>query len=149
MEADILLSSSPHEPGKNWHTPKRARVRQARADGKSWRQIHQELGVPKGIAQRICKSNSDRRTRKGKQYQKKLLNIRHLRRIIRFIAQSHSTRRMTFEQVKKALNLPASARTIRRELRKIGYRRCIACPKPFISRAQAKKRLAFAYEHRW
>jgi hypothetical protein len=56
---------------------------------------------------------------------------------------------MTFEQVRRALNIPASARTIRRELRKAGYRRCIACPRPFISRAQAKKRLSFAYKHRW
>jgi hypothetical protein len=56
---------------------------------------------------------------------------------------------MTFEQVKRALNIQASARTIRRELRKAGYRRCIACPRPFILRAQAKKRLAFAYKHRW
>ena len=56
---------------------------------------------------------------------------------------------MTFKQVKRALNLPALARTIRRELRKISYRCCIACLRSFISRAQAKKRLAFAYEHRW
>ena len=34
-------------------------------------------------------------------------------------------------------------------VRRKGYRRCIACPRPFISRKQAKKRLAFAKKHRW
>ena len=30
-----------------------------------------------------------------------------------------------------------------------GYRRCIACPRPFITRLQAKKRVVFAKAHRW
>jgi len=149
MQTDILSSSPIHEPGDNWKTPKRARVRQARADGKSWKQIFQEIGVPKSSAQRMCRAKSSRTTRKGKVYRPKLLNKRTIRQIIRYISQNYSTRRMTFDQVKRALNIPASARTIRRELRKAGYRRCIACPRPFISRVQAKKRLAFAYKYRW
>ncbi|PMD39605.1 hypothetical protein L207DRAFT_512616 [Hyaloscypha variabilis F] len=44
-----------------------------------------------------------------------------------------STRRLTFEQVRTQLGIEASARTIRRELRRAGYRRCIACPRPYIS----------------
>ncbi|PVH67981.1 hypothetical protein DL98DRAFT_475182 [Cadophora sp. DSE1049] len=52
--ATELLSSSPiHETGQNWRTPKRARVRQARADGKSWTQIFKELGVPRSTARDI------------------------------------------------------------------------------------------------
>jgi hypothetical protein len=149
MQADILSSSPIHKPGCVWKTPKRARVRQARADGKSWKQIFEEIGVPKSSAQRICRAATSRTTRKGKQYQKKLLSIRDVRRIIRFICKNHGTRRMSFEQVKQLLNIQASPRTIRRELRRAGYRRCIACPRPFISRQQAKKRVAFALEHRW
>jgi Transposase len=53
------------------------------------------------------------------------------------------------EVLQGQLGIKASARTIRRELRRAGYRRCISCLRPFITRAQAKKRLAFAYEHRW
>jgi hypothetical protein len=55
---------------------------------------------------------------------------------------------MIFEQVRKALNLSVSVYTIRRELYKASYRQCIAYPRPFISRAQAKKILHFAYKHR-
>ena len=134
----VLLSSSPiHESRDMWRTPKRARVRQARADGKSWSQIYAELGVPKSSAQRICKAKSSRTTRKGKPCKRRLLNTRAIRQIIRYIAQNWSTRRASFEQVRRALGIEASARTIRRELRKAGYRRCIACPRPFISRQQA------------
>ena len=149
METLILSSSPSHESGQNWLTPKRAKVRQARSDGKSWGQINKELGVPRSSARRICKDLSSRRTKNGKAYQKKLLSIRDIRQIIRTISRNYNSRRMTFEQVKRALNIQASARTIRRELRKASYRRCIACSRPFISRAQAKKRLAFAYKHRW
>lgn len=149
MTTDILSSSPVHEPNQNWPTPKRARVRQARANGKSWNQIFHELGVPRTTARRMCQAKSSRTTRKGKRYQQRLLNSRDIRQIIRYIASNYTTRRATFEQIKRALGIQASARTIRRELRRKGYRRCIACPRPFISRKQAKKRLAFAERHRW
>jgi len=149
MHYDTPSSSPPHEPGENWNTPKRARVRQMRRDGKSWGEINEELGVPRSSARLICKDKSSRTTRKGKEYQRKLTSTRLLRQIIRHIARNYSTRRLTFEEVRRQLNIEASTRTIRRELRKHGYRRCIACPRPFISRKQAKKRLGFALEHRW
>jgi hypothetical protein len=77
------------------------------------------------------------------------MSIRLVRQCIRTISKNWATRRMSFDQVKAQLNLPMSARTIRRELHRAGYRRCIACPRPFISRAQAKRRLVFSLEHRW
>lgn len=149
MQYDIPSSSPPHEDRANWNTPKRARVRQMRRDGKSWGQITSELRVKKSTAQDICKAPSSRTTRKGKQYHRKLLDLRTIRRIIRYIGTNFIMRRMRFEEVRLRLGIQASARTIRRELRLHGYRRCIACPRPFISRAQAKKRLTFAYKHRW
>lgn len=145
MATEVLSSSPIYEVGRNWHTPKRARVRQAREDGKSWGWIERELRVPRSTARGICKAPTSRRTRKWKQYQKKLLNRRDLRRIIRFISQNYTTRRLSFQRVRALLGIEASARTIRRELRKIGYRRCIACSRPFISRKQAKKRFGFAF----
>ena len=149
MNEAILLSSPIYKPGQNWTTPKRARVRQARADGKSWRIILLELGVPKSTAQRICKANSSRTSRKGKKYKKRILSKRDIRHILRLITKNYTSRRMSFEQVRATLNLPASARTIRRELRMAGYRRYIACPRPFITRLQAKKRVVFAKEYCW
>jgi len=149
MQNDIPSSSPPHESGTNWHTPKRSAIRQARRDGKSWGKISFEIGVTKSSARRICKAKSSRTTRKGKHYQRSLIDIRTVRQIIRHISKSYTTRRLTFIEVKAQLGLLASPRTIRRALRKNGYRRCIACPRPFISIAQAKKRLIFARRHRW
>ena len=86
MKVEILSPSSVHKSGQNWPTPKRARVRQTRANRKSWKQIFEDLGVPKSTAQRICKAKSSRTTRKGKQYQKRRLIIRWIRQIIRVIS---------------------------------------------------------------
>ena len=76
------------------------------------------------------------------------MSIRDIRQCIRHISYSWATRRMSFEQVRVQLGMQVSARTIRRELRRHGYRRCIACPRPYITRQQAKKRLTFALDHR-
>ncbi len=149
MQYDIPSSSPPHNDGENYNTPKRARVRQMRRDGFSWSSITQSLGVKKSTAQDICKAPSSRTTRKGKPYQKPLLSPRTVRQIIRYIATCYSTRRLTFEEVRRRLGIQASVRTIRRALRRHGYRRCIACPRPFISRAAARKRLSFCQSHRW
>jgi len=56
---------------------------------------------------------------------------------------------MSFETLKAQLPYLPSVRTIRRELARVGYRRYIACPRPYINRQQAKRRLAFAKTHRW
>jgi hypothetical protein len=149
MHYDIPSSPIVHEAGDNWNTPKRARVRQMRRDGNSWGAIKNELGVKRSTAQSICKDSSSRTTRKGKVYHHRLIDTRTIRQIIRHISRNYPSRRLSFEQVWWQLNLTASARTIRWELHHAGYRRCISCPRPYISRAQAKKRLDFAIAHRW
>jgi hypothetical protein len=73
-----------------------------------------------------------------------MMSVKEIRRALRFIATSYTTRCLTFEHVRNILGITASVRTIRRELCKIGYRRCVSCPRPFISGEQAKKRLSFA-----
>ena len=135
MKYDIPSSPIDHEPGDNWKTPKRARVRQMRRDRNSWGAIFIDLGVKCSTAQSICKDPSSRTTRKGKGYQCRLISASTLRQIIRHIAHNFPTRRLSFKQVRQQLNLTASARTIRRELCRAGYRRCISCPRPYISRA--------------
>src|SRR2546430_550805 len=100
------------------------------------------------IIRRILNQESSRRGRKGKVYKPHLMSTRDIRHCISHISKDWSTRRLSFAQVKAQLGVQASVRTIRRELRRAGYRRCIACPRPYISRNQAKKRLAFALEHR-
>ena len=111
---NIIPSSSPlHEPGQNWTTPKLARIRQMQRDGKSWREIFQSTKVPRPTARRICKEQSSRTTRKGKAYRPKMMTVREIRRIIRYIANNYAMRRLTFTQVRAHLGILASARTIR------------------------------------
>jgi len=149
MEAQIYSPSWRSKPNGEWKTPARSTVRSLWRDGYSVPEIIKKTGLPRTNIRRWIHAETSRTTRKGKATKPRLMSRRQIRQIIRYIAKNWSTRRLSFEQVKAHLNIPASTRTIRRELRKAGYRRCIACPRPFISRIQAKKRLAFALEHRW
>jgi hypothetical protein len=118
-------------------------------DGNSWRAIEIELKVKRSTAQKICKEPSSRTTCKGKVYHKRLIDKRTIHQLLREISCDYPSHRLSFEQVRRRLNLTVSAHTIQRELRRAGYRRCISCPRLYISRAQAKKRLNFAYSRRW
>jgi hypothetical protein len=78
-----------------------------------------------------------------------MMTVRKIRQCIRHISRDWSTRRLSFAQVKAQLGVKASVRTIQRELRRAGYRRCIAYPRPYILHKQAKKRLDFVLSYRW
>lgn len=127
----------------------RAKIRAVKAAGMSKYQIVKLSGLPKSSVGRILDAESSHSTREGKKYKPKLLNIRQIRQIIRFIAKDFTGRRKSWHQVKSELGIKASAETIRRTLPAYGFRRCIACPRQFISKKQAKRRLAFAKQHRW
>jgi Transposase len=147
---DIILSS-PCIPKENeeWPTPARAIIRAMSRLGFSQRDIILKTSAPRRTIRDILHQEHCRRSRKGKVYKPHLMSTREIRRCIRHIAKDWSTRRLSFEQVRAQLGIIASAHTIRRELRHAGYHRYITCPRPYISRKQAKKRLGFALEHRW
>ena len=149
---DSVLSSPPatlRAPKSNWDTPTRAKVRLLYKLGNGYDAIRNQTGMPKSTIRNIIKSHSSRRTRKGKSYKRKLISTRELRRVLRYIAQSWETRRASYARLKAECHINASTTTLRRALRAAGYRRCVACPRPFISRKQALKRLAFARKYRW
>ena len=147
------LLSSPlavaHSPNKEWHTPVRAKVRLLRKQGLSYSQISNATSLARSTIQRIIKAKSSRRSRKGKEYKPKRITPRDLRRIIRWVVTNWTTRRASYSRIKAALNINTSTTTIRRALRAAGYRRCVACPRPFINTNQAKRRLEFARRYRW
>ena len=148
MEDPILTSPLPKDK-REWPTPTRAVIRALQRDGLSQREIVKRTKVPRRSIRRILRQEHSRRTRRRKDPKPHMMSIREIRRCIRHISFNWSTRRMSFEQVRAQLGIRASVRTIRRELRYAGYRRCLSCPRPFITRAQAKKRYKFALEHRW
>jgi transposase len=150
---DKSLLSSPvlasRNPNSNWDTPSRAKIRVLAQTGLSQRKISQLCNVPQSTVNRIIKGKSSRRSRKGKTYKPVLITKREIQRIIQYISRSWEGRRATYAQIKSTCHITASTSTIQRALKRAGYRRCIACPRPFISALAAKKRLAFARKYRW
>ena len=152
MDTNILSSpAKAHKPNTEWDTPTRAKIRSLRAAGKSYREIRKltDNKLSRSTIQKIIKASSSRRSRKNKTYKPKLLNARDLRRIQRYVETSWETRVASWAAIKRDLNLNVSASTIRRALKTLGYRRCIACPRPFINKEQAKRRLQFCINHYW
>ncbi len=149
MNDDCIFSSPPQKENGEWPTPIRKVVRSLQRDGLSQREIVKKTTLPRRSIRRILHQEKSKRDRKKILPRPHLMTQRDIRRCIRHISKDWSTRRLTFDQVKAQLDITALARTIRRELRRSGYRRCIACPRPYISRKQAKRRLGFALEHRW
>ena len=149
METPVLLSSPLAKESREWPTPARAVIRALQKQGKSQREMVAETHVPRRTIRRILKQESSRRDRKRKLPKPHLLSQRTIRQIIRTISKDWSTRKLSFSDIKTLLHLTPSVRTIRRELAHAGYRRCIACPRPYITRAQAKQRLRFARDHKW
>lgn len=151
---DINILSSPakaHTKGQEWDTPTRAKVRALRAAGKSYKEIKDAIGgrLQRSTIQRIIKAPSSKRSRKGKQYKPKKLTLRDIRQIRRYVEASWDHRCASWARIKADLNLNTFTTCIRRTLKTLGYHRCIACPRPFINRKQALKRLYFCKKHRW
>ena len=152
MEASIILSPSTikqHGYKDMWKTPVRATVRSLRRQGHSYGQIKALTGLKRSTIQGIVKAPSSRTTRKGLATKKPVLEQADIKRIFRFVSESWTNRTKSWARIKAELHLEASTTTIRRAMRKHGYRRCVACRRPFISKKQAAKRLAFALKYRW
>jgi hypothetical protein len=145
---DIILSS-PCIPKENeeWPTPARAIIRGMSRLGFSQRDIVR-TGAKRRTIRDILHPEHCRRSQKNKVYKPHLMSICEICCCICYIANSWPTRCLTFEQVRSQLGIQASACTIQRELRRAGYRRCIVCPRPYISCQQAKRQVAFALEYR-
>ena len=69
------------------------------------------------------------------------LTDRSARYLARIATRGWVDRRLTYEQLIKRMGLNVSTRTVQRALKKLGYRRCVACSRPFINEKQRRKRL--------
>ena len=145
----IILSSlvADHKPKEMWKTPVRLVVRSLRRDGKSYGEIKKLTSLERSIIQLIIKGPSSRTTRKGKTFKPQLLKLKEVRRIFLFVSKSQANRTKSQARIKEELHLSTSTTTIRRTIKRHGYRRYVACRRPFISKKQAKKRLAFALKY--
>ena len=110
-------------------------------------QIKEATDVPTPTVRRVIKSGEPRINSKPHTGRPPKLSPRDIRRLIRAVTSSQDGRRASYIQLAKELGLEASEQTIRRALRKAGFKRCIACPKPLVSWINRRKRLAWAREH--
>ena len=147
MNTPECVSPSMQKDKGEWPTPIRAIIRGLQRQGKSQREIVRETGIHRHTIRRILKQESSHRDRKKTYSRPHMIGIRTICQVIWHISRNWLTRILSFEAVWGQLGIKASAHTIWRELCCTGYQRCISCPRPFITCAQAKKRLAFAYKH--
>ena len=147
----IILSplAADHKPKEMWKTPVRSVVRSMRRAGNTYGEIKKATGLERSTIQGIINGPSSRTTRKGKTFKPHLLKPHEVRRIFLFVSKSWANRTKSWARIKAELHLEASSTTIRRTMKRHGYRRCVACRRPFISKKQAEKRLAFAFKYRW
>jgi hypothetical protein len=124
-----------------WKTPKRSKIRAWRVDGKSYGQIQKLCGIRDGkhlisrsSLQKIIKAPTSRRQRKGKVIKQKLLKPKDVARVIRFASISWHNRRLSYARLVIEYKLKCKTITLRRSLKAAGYRRCVACRCPFISK---------------
>ena len=110
-------------------------------------QIKESTGVPTPTVRRVIKSGEPRHASKSHTGRPSKINARDLRHLIRAITSGQDGRQAVYTQLAKELGIEASATTIRVALRKAGFRRCIACPKPLVSWINRRKRLKWAREH--
>ena len=150
LKMDNPLWSSPPRDSENgpWKTPSRKTVRILARQGKSDREIFTETGIPRSTIQRIRQQETSRRMHRTRPNYPRIITAREIRRALCFIATSYTIQCLIFECIRSIPGITASVRTIRQELRKLGYRCYISCPRPFISRIQAKKRLSFVRIYR-
>lgn len=132
-------------------TPKRCRVRDAFNDHHwSKSKISREFDIPRQTVQRILRYDQSPRRNKKRTGRPQKITDRDLRRLLILIRKNYEHRRLPYAQLAKECGLGCSGTTVRRALAGIGYYKCKACPKPFITESQRLKRRSWIREHvRW
>ena len=145
----IMAPNTPKKPSKQQiRTPKRQEILDKH------HLLHQKpveikraTDVPTPTVRRVIKSGEPHPASKSHTGRPPKLNARDIRRLVRAVTSSADGRQATYKQLAEELGIEASADTIRKALRKAGFRRCIACPKPLVSWINRRKRLQWAREH--
>lgn len=132
-----------------WLTPRRARVQSLFIDGQMRkRAIAKKLQMPRSTVQDILNSSTTRRGGKARSGRPPKLSHKDVDNVLAFLGKSFSRRILPWNEIIKECNLDVSDNTLRRALAKRGYRKCVACPKPFISESAQQQRLEFIAEHK-
>lgn len=110
-------------------------------------EISRRTSVPRTTVRDILSQKSARTNTKPRGRPPQKISDRDLRRLIRAICASEDGRQASYVQLAKDLGINASKSTLQKRLKEAGFRRCKACPKPFINEINRRKRLKFCREH--
>ena len=116
-------------------------------NGLSAPQIKKQTGVPTSTIRRIFKFGQARFKINLRFGRSSKLTPRDVRRLVRAVTSSADGRAASYVKLAKELEIEASEQTLRRALRKVDFRRCVACPKPLISWINRRKCLKWARAH--
>ena len=75
------------------------------------------------------------------------LNDQEVRDIIDYICESHEHRVLNWVKLHDELKLSCSPKTLERRLKEVGFFRCTACQKPYLTRIQARARWVWGIAH--
>ena len=150
-----VIESSPPRSGEHgdWHTPTRTRVRMLHDLGHGYGSIKKQMqtrygvNLPKSTIRNFCKAPRARRLRRGIPGRPFSLTARTVRYLAFVIRKGWCGRRLSWSRLKALEKLGCSTRTIGRALAKLGYHRCVACKRPFITYKQTKTRTKWARRH--
>ena len=94
----------------------------------SYNNIKEAINQPRSTIRLICGQPAT--PSKNREGPKRVLDTPVKTRLVNFIESSTKGRRMTFGELASHQDLKYSASTIARYLKKAGFRRCLAVPKP-------------------
>ena len=127
-------STPPHKPNTEWNTPVRERVIVLSHDmALRPRAIKELTGVPTPTIQRILRTNQPRHDTKPRSGRPPKISARDLRSLVRAITSGPDGRRAPYRIIALQLGIITSESTLRRYLRKVGFKQCISCKKPLVS----------------
>ena len=113
--------------------------------GMSYDDIKNAVSQSRTTIRRIC--NEPATPKKNNGGFRRVFDTPAKDRLINFIESSAIGRRMTFGELAKHHGLSVSATTIARYLKKAGFRRSLAVPKPWLTDKHKMDRLDWALEH--
>lgn len=129
--APTSTEDSSRTPSARLNRDDRLRVLTLRDAGFTYQQISTHLRITHRQVQYTCQSQQI--TPKKAPGQPPKLSEEDVDRIIAFISSSKRTRRLSYAKVIQELGLPVGTESLARALKKRGYSRCRALPKPDLS----------------
>ena len=138
-----------------WNTHTKNRALSSYEAGWSKGRIRRDYGIYSDTMQKWLQQRDPRRTGKARTGRPRILTVPHTKWALKWtLCQGYLGRKSPFAYICRQLSLPCSPKTLKRHFADLGYFKCKACPKPYITEATQLKRLAFerlyeACTHAW